>query len=397
MSNSPKDNAGNSAPDVKPMDAPKGLDIHPRPRISIHISKRVAAAIGAVIIGILLAIAYGAYRREMRNQAQARDAGMPKAVTPATASATEVEKDVPVGSAPLVRNDPNQLQPPVDSHSTGPTPGQQATNPSCGYDPRTGQPYRFNPETGQTCSGYSQDRVVVRQPAYSNVQAPPVAAEPTPEERRIAAAYQREHDAMIAPTVIRSSAATGSFTSISGGQPSQTDDLSRIAALTQTIAGRDSAPATPNAASRVVPSASGASPGDPDYDAQNNQIAKAAFFVSPQQNSDDYLKSTRTPPLSAFEIKAGWEIPAVLEQSLNSDLPGEIKALVTSNVFDTASGQCLLIPQGARLIGKYDSRISYGQEGVQVVWNRIIFPDASSIDIDGMAGHRPAGELRSAI
>lgn len=90
--------------------------------------------------------------------------------------------------------------------------------------------------------------------------------------------------------------------------------------------------------------------------------------------------------MSEYEIKAGWEIPAVLEQSLNSDLPGDIKALISSNVFDTATGRYLLIPQGARLVGKYDSRIAYGQDGVQVVWDRVMFPDASSIDINGMVG-----------
>ena len=117
------------------------------------------------------------------------------------------------------------------------------------------------------------------------------------------------------------------------------------------------------------------------------QTAKAAFLASAQQQkTDDYLHSTRTAPLSAYEIKAGWEIPAVLEQSLNSDLPGDIKALITSNVFDTATGRYLLIPQGSRLVGKYDSRIAYGQDGVQVVWDRIIFPDASSVDINGMVG-----------
>ena len=79
-----------------------------------------------------------------------------------------------------------------------------------------------------------------------------------------------------------------------------------------------------------------------------------------------------------YEIKAGWEIPVVLDQSLNSDLPGELKALVTSNVYDTATGLYLLIPQGSRLIGKYDSRVAYGQDGVQVAWGRIIYPDASS-------------------
>jgi type IV secretory pathway VirB10-like protein len=109
---------------------------------------------------------------------------------------------------------------------------------------------------------------------------------------------------------------------------------------------------------------------------------------------DNYLKSIRTAPLSAFEIKAGWEIPAVMEQALNSDLPGEVKALVSSSVFDTATGQYLLIPQGSRVVGAYDSRIGYGQDGVQVVWNRIIFPDASSIELAGMSGtdsHGSAG------
>jgi type IV secretion system protein VirB10 len=75
-----------------------------------------------------------------------------------------------------------------------------------------------------------------------------------------------------------------------------------------------------------------------------------------------------------------------LEQSLNSDLPGELKALVMSNVYDTATGRFVLIPQGSRLIGRYDSQVAYGQDGVQVVWDRIIYPDASSVDISGMVG-----------
>ena len=117
------------------------------------------------------------------------------------------------------------------------------------------------------------------------------------------------------------------------------------------------------------------------------QSRKEAFLTGARTGqADDYLRSTREAPLSRYEIKAGWEIPAVLEQSLNSDLPGELNALVTSNVYDTATGLYLLIPQGSRLIGKYDSRVSYGQDGVQVAWSRIIYPDASSIDLDGMMG-----------
>ena len=97
------------------------------------------------------------------------------------------------------------------------------------------------------------------------------------------------------------------------------------------------------------------------------------------------------PPLSQFEIKAGWEIPALLEQALNSDLPGELKALVASNVYDTATGRYLLIPQGSRLVGIYNSRIGYGQDGVQVAWDRVIYPDGSSLDLSGMIGQDAHG------
>jgi type IV secretion system protein VirB10 len=124
-----------------------------------------------------------------------------------------------------------------------------------------------------------------------------------------------------------------------------------------------------------------------EYEGQNMQTRKEAFLNAARtRQRDDYLTAARTAPLSVFEIKAGWEIPAVLEQNLNSDLPGELKALVMASVYDTASGRYLLIPQGSRLVGKYDSRIAYGQDGVQVAWNRIIFPDASSIDLSGMVG-----------
>jgi type IV secretion system protein VirB10 len=64
---------------------------------------------------------------------------------------------------------------------------------------------------------------------------------------------------------------------------------------------------------------------------------------------------------------------------------------VRENVYDTASGNYLLIPQGSRLMGSYDSRIAYAQNGVTVIWNRIIFPDSSSIDLEGMAGQDSQG------
>jgi type IV secretion system protein VirB10 len=81
---------------------------------------------------------------------------------------------------------------------------------------------------------------------------------------------------------------------------------------------------------------------------------------------------------------AGTVIAASLITGLNSDLPGFVIAQVTENVFDTVSGRHLLIPQGSRLIGKYDNIVAFGQERALVVWQRIILPDGSSIVIDNL-------------
>lgn len=89
-----------------------------------------------------------------------------------------------------------------------------------------------------------------------------------------------------------------------------------------------------------------ASPSE-EYQLQNMQDQKEGFLPSARKKAmDDYLPTTRVAPISQFVILAGWDIPAVLERGINSDLPGEIRALVRENVYDTASGQYLLIPQG---------------------------------------------------
>jgi type IV secretion system protein VirB10 len=129
-----------------------------------------------------------------------------------------------------------------------------------------------------------------------------------------------------------------------------------------------------------------------EYKLQNAQDEKEEFIKEARsRKADTYLGATRVKPLGKYEIKAGWDIPAILEQALNSDLPGEVKALVRENVYDTATGRHLLIPQGSRLVGAYDSHVAYGQDGLQVVWNRIIFPDASSINLEGMVGQDARG------
>ena len=86
--------------------------------------------------------------------------------------------------------------------------------------------------------------------------------------------------------------------------------------------------------------------------------------------------------MSPWTLAAGTVIPASLITGLNSDLPGMVVAQVTENVRDTATGQVVLIPQGARLIGSYDSVVAFGQKRALLVWQRILFPDGSSIALD---------------
>ena len=97
------------------------------------------------------------------------------------------------------------------------------------------------------------------------------------------------------------------------------------------------------------------------------------------------------PPESPFLITAGSVIAAVLISGINSELPGPILAQVRENVFDTATGRWVLIPQGSKLIGAYSTNAPYGQERVQIGWKRLIFPNASSMDIPEMPGADEAG------
>ncbi|MCD9026642.1 TrbI/VirB10 family protein [Luteimonas sp. BDR2-5] len=97
------------------------------------------------------------------------------------------------------------------------------------------------------------------------------------------------------------------------------------------------------------------------------------------------------PPASPYQVMAGTVVAAALVTGIRSDLPGDVIATVTEPVYDTATGRHLLIPQGSRLLGRYDSQIGYGQRRVQVVWHRVILPDTSSLSLDDFDGADPAG------
>ncbi|MGZ2505189.1 conjugal transfer protein TrbI [Rhizobium leguminosarum] len=118
---------------------------------------------------------------------------------------------------------------------------------------------------------------------------------------------------------------------------------------------------------------------------QNGQTSKEDFF---NQDIKDlgYLPNQVVPQMSPNELKRGSVIPAILITGLNSDLPGRITAQVSQNVYDSATGYRLLIPQGAKLFGRYDSKVSFGQERVLLVWTDLIFPNGFTLQIGGMAG-----------
>lgn len=121
---------------------------------------------------------------------------------------------------------------------------------------------------------------------------------------------------------------------------------------------------------------------DPDRN-PNGQQCKADF-VAAREKDGGINSHLLTPAVSPHTLAAGSVIAASLMTGLRSDLPGLVVAQVTENVYDSATGQTLLVPQGARLIGKYDSVVAFGQKRALVVWQRIGMPDGSSLALDNV-------------
>ena len=124
-----------------------------------------------------------------------------------------------------------------------------------------------------------------------------------------------------------------------------------------------------------------------EYGMQNGQSQKAAFLKKMKAtDSSSYLDSSLKKSISPYEIKSGTIISANLITGINSDLPGNISASVSRNVYDSVTGNHLLIPQGSKLEGMYSSQISYGQDRVLFAWSRIIMPNGDSYDLQGQPG-----------
>ncbi|RHW16910.1 TrbI/VirB10 family protein [Sphingomonas gilva] len=149
----------------------------------------------------------------------------------------------------------------------------------------------------------------------------------------------------------------------------------------------ETSPASPSSATDAAASPRLAL--DPERDPNRQQ--RKADFLAGREGAGDINPHALAPAASPWTLSAGSVIAASLITGLNSDLPGLVTAQVTENAYDSVTGRTLLIPQGARLIGSYDSVVAFGQKRALVVWQRILLPDGSSVRIDNLPGTDTAG------
>jgi len=121
--------------------------------------------------------------------------------------------------------------------------------------------------------------------------------------------------------------------------------------------------------------------------AQDRQLA----FLNGAADRRTVTSDRVTPPASPFVLQAGAVISAALITGIRSDLPGQITAQVTENIYDSPTGSILLVPQGTRLIGQYDNSVQFGQRRVLLVWNRLILPNGRSMVLERQPGADPQG------
>jgi type IV secretion system protein VirB10 len=151
-------------------------------------------------------------------------------------------------------------------------------------------------------------------------------------------------------------------------------------------------PLSPGANLPLAPASANDKPEDAPSppDDPNRQGHKAAYLHAGPQG-DGVNPHILIPAASPWIVSAGSIIAASLITGINSDLPGEVTAQVTENVYDSPTGHTLLIPQGAKLIGGNDSVVSYGQKRALIVWRRLILPDGGSIQLDNWPGADKSG------
>lgn len=158
-------------------------------------------------------------------------------------------------------------------------------------------------------------------------------------------------------------------------QLAQEQEAALKSRLFVTTAVQNHAPATQPVSRQPSPALENASA---ELTSQDHKLAFLNGNVDRRTTSPDRIQ----PPASPYVLQAGSVIPASLITGLRSDLPGEVTAQVTENVYDSPTGKILLIPQGARLLGQYDAQVAFGQTRALLVWTRLIMPNGTSIVLD---------------
>lgn len=158
-------------------------------------------------------------------------------------------------------------------------------------------------------------------------------------------------------------------------QLAQEQEAALKSRLFATTAVQSHAPATQPVSRQPSPAPENASAG---LTSQDHKLAFLNGSVDRRTTSPDRIQ----PPASPYLLQAGSVIPASLITGLRSDLPGEVTAQVTEDVYDSPTGKILLIPQGARLLGQYDAQVAFGQTRASLVWTRLIMPNGTSIVLD---------------
>lgn len=203
-------------------------------------------------------------------------------------------------------------------------------------------------------------------------------------------------EAVRARTTVQSTAPRSAGSAPAGGAPlSREEALTQIAALQQQAdaQGRDNPTSAYMARLQQLQAAGLGDTGARPAAAESLMTGGKDYRQFDAQGQGDRwrLDSRVEAPRSPYELRAGFIVPAMLISGINSDLPGQIVAQVSQDVFDTATGKWRLIPQGSRLVGQYSSDLLYGQSRVLVAWQRIVFPDGKAMDIGSMPGADSAG------
>ena len=213
------------------------------------------------------------------------------------------------------------------------------------------------------------------------IAVPPVVPALTPEQQEAQvqkmARLQRTSQAKTSGMQARSfnaaeGSATGAGTSLAGGgSPTLADILAAV---------------------KTTGALSGGAQSSSPVKSDGEQDEKLDFVKNAGKENPGYHPHIPLQALSQKEIKIGSFIPMTLETSINSDLPGQITARVTEDVYDSMTGCRMLIPAMSKVVGKYDSKIALGQGRMLVVWNAMIFPDGSELNLAAMQGYATSGQ-----